>query len=191
MDPLVDASEPAARALTPFLAQARALAADAKPTIRDLRLTVGRPGRGQRPRGLRELRAPAHRSRRGDALSATATCAAAPSARPWPRSRNAAPLIAQGRPYTQDFLGWFDDFSTTGANFDAYGPFARGLISFQEFIPDPANPTEPLGPIKQGQFKRCPGAAEEPADDGSNVFSDAERKVLACEESDRATGNVR
>ncbi|MEJ7788754.1 MAG: MlaD family protein [Thermoleophilaceae bacterium] len=190
VDPLVEASEPAARALTPFLAQARGLAADAKPTIRDLRLTVGRAGRNNdlvdfvnSVPPLTDL-AVETRERNGDVRRGAFREAVA-------AFTNSAPLIAQGRPYTQDFLGWFDDFSTTGANFDAYGPFARGLISFQEFIPDPSNPTQPLGPIKQGQFKRCPGAAEEPADDGSNVFSDAERKVLACEESDRATGNVR
>ena len=44
VDPLVDASEPVARVLTPFLAQARGLAADAEPTIRDLRLVVRRSG---------------------------------------------------------------------------------------------------------------------------------------------------
>ncbi len=36
VDPLVDASEPVARRLGPFLAEPRGFAADAKPTVRDL-----------------------------------------------------------------------------------------------------------------------------------------------------------
>lgn len=189
VDPLVEASEPVARALTPFLAQARGLAADAKPTIRDLRLTVGRPGKDNdlvdfvnSVPPLTNL-AVESRERNGDVRRGAFPEAAS-------AFRDAAPIIAQARPYTQDFLGWFDDFSTTGANFDAYGPFARGLISFQEFIPNPANPSDPLGPLKKDQFRRCPGGSEEAADDGSNVFSEAERDTLDCDESDRAVGDL-
>ena len=36
------------------------------------------------------------------------------------------------------------------------------------------------------QFKRCPGGADAPASDGSNVLSPAERERLDCEESHRA-----
>ena len=38
------------------------------------------------------------------------------------------------------------------------------------------------------EYKRCPGASEEPAPDGSNVFSESEQKALGCREEDRATG---
>jgi hypothetical protein len=38
------------------------------------------------------------------------------------------------------------------------------------------------------QVARCPGASEEAAADGSNVYSEAEQEELACEESHRATG---
>ncbi len=41
-----DASYRPARALQPFLTQARAFASDAEPTVRDLRVTVRKPGRG-------------------------------------------------------------------------------------------------------------------------------------------------
>ena len=43
VDPLVDASKPAARELRPFLAQLRAAAADAVPTVTDLDAIVKRP----------------------------------------------------------------------------------------------------------------------------------------------------
>ena len=93
----------------------------------------------------------------------------------------AAPIIGEARPYTTDFLGWLDDFSTTGGGFDALGAYARAFIGFGENL---------TGPAKRNQFKRCPGAAEEPAPDGSNVLSEAERRTLDCLESARATGNV-
>jgi hypothetical protein len=36
------------------------------------------------------------------------------------------------------------------------------------------------------QYRRCPGSAEAPAKDGSNVLSQAERDALGCDEGDRA-----
>jgi len=40
--------------------------------------------------------------------------------------------------------------------------------------------------VKIDQHKRCPGGAEAPAPDGSNVLSDDEREALDCLEEDRA-----
>ena len=64
VDPLVDASYRPARALQPFLTEARAFAADAEPTVRDLRVTVRKPGSVERPDRLRELDPAAGRHRR-------------------------------------------------------------------------------------------------------------------------------
>jgi hypothetical protein len=83
------------------------------------------------------------------------------------------------RPYTTDFLGWFDDFSTTGGGFDALGATARGFITMSEFLHKDS--------LAYKQYKRCPGSAEAPASDGSNVLSAAERERLDCDESDRGT----
>src|ERR671919_275622 len=121
VDPLVEASEPVAKRLGPFLAEARAFAADAEPTVRDLSRTVRRGGSA-------------------------------------------------------------DDFSTTGGGFDALGTMGRGHISFAENLG---------GPIRKYQYKRCPGAAEVPAADGSNVWSEEQMAEWQCEESARATGDVR
>jgi hypothetical protein len=96
--------------------------------------------------------------------------------------KDATPIISEARPYTTDFLGWFDDFSTTGGGFDAIGAYARASISLAE-----NNPLYIMtGPPKTKQFKRCPGSAEGPAPDGSNVFSAEERARLDCQEQDRA-----
>jgi hypothetical protein len=86
--------------------------------------------------------------------------------------------IGFARPYTTDFLGWFDDFSTTGGGFDALGATARGFITMSEFLhPDS---------LATGQYRRCPGAAEAPAKDGSNVLSQAEQEALGCTNDHRA-----
>ncbi|MBA3509820.1 MAG: hypothetical protein H0T19_06990, partial [Thermoleophilaceae bacterium] len=95
--------------------------------------------------------------------------------------KGGAPRIADARPYTQDFLGWLDDFSTTGGGFDALGAYARANISFAENLG---------GPVKTDQLRRCPGGAEEAASDGSNVASPEEAAQLDCNRFQRATGDA-
>jgi hypothetical protein len=86
--------------------------------------------------------------------------------------------IGFARPYTTDFLGWFDDFSTTGGGFDALGATARGFPTMSPFLHKDS--------LEFKQYKRCPGAAEAPTADGSNVLSAEERERLDCDEADRA-----
>ena len=183
VDPLVDASYRPARALQPFLTQARAFAADAEPTVRDLRVTVRKPGSSN---DLIDF---------VNSVPPLADIAVDPAVRNGKTRRGAfpetvdafrggAPQIADARPYTTDFLGWLDDFSTTGGGFDAMGAYARGHISLAENIPAPGNP------VKGGQFRRCPGAAEEAASDGSNVASEEEARAVDCDRFQRATGDV-
>ena len=183
VDPLVDASYRPARALQPFLTQARAFAADAEPTVRDLRVTVRKPGSSNDLIDFvnSDPAAGRHRRRPGRAQRQVP-----PGRLPRDRRRvqGGAPEIADARPYTTDFLGWLDDFSTTGGGFDALGAYARGHISLAENIPAPGNP------VKSGQFRRCPGGAEEAAPDGSNVASAEEAQALGCDRFQRATGDV-
>jgi hypothetical protein len=55
---------------------------------------------------------------------------------------------------------------------------ARGFISFEEvFFPED---------VRKGEYHNCPGSAEPPAPDGSNVFSSEQQQELGCRESDRA-----
>jgi phospholipid/cholesterol/gamma-HCH transport system substrate-binding protein len=186
VDPLVEASKPVAKRLQPFLSQARAFAADAEPTVRDLSLTIRRRGRANDLINLLHSFPP---------LAEIATVTKQRSYAPGGRSfdvgetrgafqetvdalRGGAGEFAFARPYTTDFLGWFDDFSTTGGGFDALGATARGMVSFAPVLhPDS---------LAEKQYRRCPGSAEAPAKDGSNVLSDAEREALSCEESHRA-----
>jgi phospholipid/cholesterol/gamma-HCH transport system substrate-binding protein len=186
VDPLVNASKPVARRLGPFLHQARALAHDARPTVRDLSITISRAGPNNDLIDLfhsippleqialvtkrRSVSPGGHRVGVGRVRGAFPETVDA--------LKKAAPEIAFARPYTSDFLGWFDDFSTTGGGFDALGAYARGQISFEEAIFPNA--------VAKNQFHRCPGSAEAPTADGSNVFSAAEQRQLDCRESDRA-----
>ncbi|HEX8741852.1 MAG TPA: MlaD family protein [Thermoleophilaceae bacterium] len=203
VDPLVDASKPAARALRPFLAELRPLVADARPTIRDLSNTLLRRGPDNDLLNL-QTTFPALAStaldtkeRRPDFGGGPQSVGEVKGAFPATvdASNDAAPIIAFGRPYTPELMGWFDDFSTTGP-FDAGGGFSRAQIVFNLFNfssglplqPSEVAAFEPFGRIHQ--FKRCPGSAEEPALDGSNVLSAEEQQTLDCKEEDRATGPV-
>ncbi len=187
VDPLVEASKPVAKRLGPFLSQARAFAADAQPTVRDLSLTLRRPGRAndlvnfmQSIPPLAEI-ATVKKDRSyapgGKRYSVGETRGAFPES--VDALKGGANEIGFARPYATDFLGWFDDFSTTGGGFDALGATARGFISMSEVLHKDS--------LAYKQYKRCPGSAEAPARDGSNVLSAAERDRLDCDESDRGT----
>ena len=178
VDPLVTAAKPVVRRLGPFLDQARAFASGARPTVRDLRLTIRRRGRRN---DLTELMATFPRLARTALDTRNINGASRRGAFPETAAalRAAEPTIAIGRPYTNDFVGWMDDFSDTGG-YDALGGYSRAFINFSEILYG-------AGP-KKGQFRRCPGASEEPASDGSNVFSAEEQSQLQCDGSQRAVG---
>ena len=193
VDPFVNASKPVARKLRPYLAQLRPFANEAKPTIRDLSQILRRTGANN---DLTEL----NRTYPALAEIATETKERNGADRPgaFPQLSKAltdsAPVVAHGRPYTVDLVGWFDDFSTTGA-YDALGSFSRVQTYVNALSPQFGGviAREQRGAaLKQllqvGEFKRCPGASEAPASDGSNVWSEEEQKELDCLEEDRATG---
>jgi phospholipid/cholesterol/gamma-HCH transport system substrate-binding protein len=178
VDPLVNAAKPAVRRLGPFLDQARQFARDGEPTIRDLSRTIRTAGANNDLIELIDSFPPLSRvalddqtvngAQRDGAFPATTAAL-----------RAAAPTIAFGRPYTPDFVGWLDDFSTTGG-YDAVGGYSRAWINLSELLYGP-------GP-KTGQFRRCPGANEAPASDGTNVLSADEAAALDCDPSQRAVG---
>jgi phospholipid/cholesterol/gamma-HCH transport system substrate-binding protein len=204
VDPLVDASKPVARQLQPFLAELRPLARDAKPTIRDLSNTLLRPGRDNDLLNLQNT-LPALASAALDTKERKPNFGGGPvsvgeTRGAFPQTvdalEDAAPIIGQGRPYTPELIGWFDDFSTSGP-YDAQGGFSRAQVVFNvqnivgnvpELIPLNLRDQLFADLAKVGQYRRCPGASEEPAQDGSNVWSAQEQAELDCTEEDRATG---
>jgi phospholipid/cholesterol/gamma-HCH transport system substrate-binding protein len=178
VDPFVDAAKPAVKRLGPFLDEARLFVRDGEPTIRDLSQTIGRAGPGNDLIELIKSFPPLARvamdeqrvngaDRRGAFPETTDAL------------RAAAPTIAFGRPYTPDFVGWMDDFSTTGG-YDANGGFSRAWINLSEILYGP-------GP-KLKQFRRCPGANELPAADSSNLFTADQAAELDCDPNQRTVG---
>jgi phospholipid/cholesterol/gamma-HCH transport system substrate-binding protein len=201
LDPFVEASKPVARKLGPYLDQLRPFAREAVPVVKDLDALLGRRGPENDVRELNRTYPPLEQvalvekerngaERRGAFPEMTQAFT------------DSAPIVAHGRPYTVDLFGWFDDFSHTGA-FDALGSFSRVQTYFNQFLVSEGLPDIIGGQIpiqdrddafadiaKLRQVKRCPGAAEEAADDGSNVFSPEEQAELDCVEGHRATGPI-
>jgi phospholipid/cholesterol/gamma-HCH transport system substrate-binding protein len=205
VDPLVNASKPVARRLNPFLDQLQPFLHDLKPTVADLRSIVRKPGSQNDLTELTKTFGPLasaaldQKNRSidfgGGAQDVGNTKGAFDAA--VQGFKDASPAIAFGRPYTADFLGWFDDFSTSGG-YDALGGISRtqpifNATTFENGIPA-IIPLPQRGEAYKSlnrvyQFKRCPGASEAPAADGSNVWSAADMKALDCKEADRGTGN--
>jgi hypothetical protein len=177
----------------PYLAELRPLLREATPTLTTLSDTLSRPGRANDLidllRSFPEVtRAAVERAQRNGKQRDGAFPEAS-------RALEAAtPLERDGLPYTTDLVGWLDDYATTGV-YDALGAIARSQTYVNAFSLAPGPPTYvPLADrganliagTKSGQNRRCPGGAEAPARDGSNVLSAARRQELDCRESDRA-----
>ncbi len=166
LDTLVSASKPATKDLARFFAELRPLVNDARPTIKDLRTLIRRPGANN---DLIELLTKAPR------LQRVAQPAFANSIK---ALRKSTPVLDFIRPYTPDLAGWLRDFGQTTANYDANGHFARIQPMFNAFnlnnnvLVPKTEAARPLGLITK-QFKRCPGAASQPAADGSSPWRDA------------------
>jgi phospholipid/cholesterol/gamma-HCH transport system substrate-binding protein len=207
LDPFVEASKPVAKRLRPYLAELRPFAREAVPTVRDVSAFVRSRGAGNDATELNRTYPPLEdialttRERSIDFGTGPVDLGERRGAFPELSEalENSAPIVAHGRPYTVDLFGWFDDFSHTGA-YDALGSFSRvqtyfNAFSVSEGLPDRLIPLPERGQAfeaiaKLHQVKRCPGASEEPAPDGSNVWSEEEQEALDCREADRATGPI-
>jgi phospholipid/cholesterol/gamma-HCH transport system substrate-binding protein len=208
LDPFVEAYKPVAKRLRPYLAELRPFAREAVPTVRDLSRVIRKQGRSNDVTelnrtypGLKDI-ALVERPRKIDFGTGPADVGKRRGAFPElvEALTDSAPVVAHGRPYTVDLFGWFDDFSHTGA-YDALGSFSRVQTYFNQFtvseglpdrlIPLPERADAFRSIAKLHQVKRCPGASEEPAPDGSNVWSEAEQKELDCVDAHRATGAIK
>jgi len=169
LDPLVAASKPATKELAPFLRELRPLVHQARPTIKDLRKLVTREGPDndlidatRKMPGLQKVASPTFRNSR-QAL------------------QKSQPVLEFIRPYTPELTGWFHDFGQSTSNYDANGHFARIQPIFNAFtyigdgnggqlVPNALN--NKFDGLSLGNDRRCPGAASQPAQDGSAPFLD-------------------
>ena len=99
--------------------------------------------------------------------------------------KESAPITAFFGPYSPDLVGALRTFGQSGAYYDADGNYARISPVFPSFASGekdtlkPTSPTAALATLKSGQLRRCPGAATQPAADGSSPFVDGE--LLTCD----------
>lgn len=105
------------------------------------------------------------------------------------------PVLGELRPYipelTSGFIAGFG--GSSGGYYDANGHYARisflggpfSLVGLSSLLPFPPSG---LGPAKAHVVERCPGAADDPAPDGSNPFLDEGQ--LGCDPS-LITGGAR
>ena len=179
LDPLVDDAKPVVHdKLIPLLGELRPFARDARPAVRDLSQTIRRPGAGN---DLVEL------LRRQPALDRIANQVAARNGKDRPGAfpttikafEGATKQVAFLRPYAPDLVGWFDDFSTSGA-YDALGNFSRAGLGVNGFTLGPLLNALPIpadlrnlvlsAGTKPMRNNRCPGSIERRAPDGSNPY---------------------
>ena len=207
LTPLVDASKPVAKRLNPFLDQLQPLLRDAKPTVAGLRTIIRKPGANNDltdlTQGFGPLASEALDTKNRSIDFGTGVQNLGMTEGAYPQAvkafNDSAPEIAFGRPYTADFLGWFDDFSTSGG-YDALGGFSRGQVYFPAtqvehsvpaIVPLPDRSALYQSLVRVHQYKRCPGAAEVQLSDGSNVLPADQQKALDCNEADRAVGDYK
>ena len=166
LDPLVETAKPATKDLAPFLAELRPVIQKAVPLFKNLRLTVRRPGK---------------------ANDAAELLAALPevqqrAAKAFPHSEEAIadfqPNLNFLRAYTPDIFNGFAKLGQVTGYYDADGHYARISFSNLNIFNYSGGELQPIPPSRQfetlgsGQTvkRRCPGAATQPAADGSNPF---------------------
>ena len=212
VDPLVEASKPAARELQPFMANLRGATADAVPTIRDLDAIVRRSGAANDLVELTRLQVPLANIGVGsgspDCGSDPVADFAAASDQDFSQGalgesvcslRNGNPILANFRPYTPELVGWFNGFSGSSGTVDAEGGIGRVATTFNQFsvsaptgIPDLTQPVTGQAPFTDtDKDQSCPGTNERPLDgadpsDDSVPFTDSGN--VACDPNDLLEG---
>lgn len=172
---LVDASKPTVKPLSKLFTKLQPLLTTATPVVKNFALSFNRPGPTNDltdyVRALPQL---------AQALT-TATPVNVQSL------KESVPITAFFGPYSPDLQGTLREFGQTTAYYDANGHYARISPVFPDFALGaknnltPASPARALAPLKTGQLRRCPGAATQPAADGSSPFTDSE--LLSCDAS--------
>ena len=160
LDPLLQASKPAAAVLPRFFGQLTPLLNAATPNFQLLSKLVHQPGSfNDATDAVQHL--PQLLKVGGPALSSSITA-----------MRAGQPVIDFLRPYSPDLVGWFRDFGQSAANYDANGHYARVMPIFGAFqlraeqlaaarLRAGAAVAASCRP-RSGYTRRCPGSASQP-----------------------------
>jgi phospholipid/cholesterol/gamma-HCH transport system substrate-binding protein len=169
---LVDVSKPNTKTLAPFFAKLRPLVSAATPVVREFSQAIERPGPGN---DLTEVAL---------ALPSLAKTLSSASPHAVRALEESLPVTALFGPYSPDFEGLIRDFGQGDSYYDASGHYVHAIGLFPDFALEgntlkPANPSKALQALKTHQLRRCPGAATQPAPDGSSPFTD--NGTLGCD----------
>ena len=173
---LVNASRPTVQPLTKLFDKLQPLLTTATPVVTNFAQAFSRPGPNN---DLTDF---------VRALPALATSLESSTAAAIPADRESIPITAFFGPYSPDLQGTLREFGQTTAYYDANGHYARISPVFPDFALnsknnlEPASASQALAPLKTGQLRKCPGAATQPAADGSSPFTDSEQ--LSCDPSE-------
>ncbi len=184
LNELTNVSKPLTKSLAPYLRDLSGLLRTMRPTFKDLRLLVNNPGPHNDSldilRRMPSLERLARRSTRNSVAALKS-------------SQDEVEFL---RPYAPDISAWLTHFAQVPAYYDANGHYARVLPIFNGFAYDPSsNQINSLSPAERktaqlrGGNRFCPGAATQPAPDGSSPFTD-DGKLNAddCDPSQRPVG---
>jgi phospholipid/cholesterol/gamma-HCH transport system substrate-binding protein len=169
LDVLVDESKPATKRLAPLFRELRPLVDDARPVVRDLSKLVRTGGATNDLTDLLRT-SPSLASRSGPALEHAREAL-----------RDAVPTFRFSRPYGPELIAWLRDFGLSAANYDANGHYARVAPIFlsHKFVDTPQGgelrpqaPANKYDGLQKRVERRCPGAASQPASDGSTPWAD-------------------
>jgi phospholipid/cholesterol/gamma-HCH transport system substrate-binding protein len=165
LEELVTASKPTSRPLTTLFTKLRPLLTQGTPAVSNFSLAFNRPGpNNDFTDFVRALPALAHALEGAEPAGVTSL-------------RESVPITSFWGPYSPDLEGTLRTFGQTAAYYDANGHYARLSPVFADFslgannTLKPASVSEALANLKTGQQRRCPGAATQPASDGSSPFT--------------------
>jgi phospholipid/cholesterol/gamma-HCH transport system substrate-binding protein len=170
IEPLIDTAKPATKDFAPFLREFTPVIQKAVPVFKNLRLTVSRSGTGN---------------------DASELLAALPgvqqqASKAFPHSEDAIadfqPNLNFLRAYTPDIFNGFGKVGQVTGYYDGNGHYARTQFAALNLFKynSATGELEPIAPSQQydafgssaGVRRPCPGAATQPAPDGSNPFTE-------------------
>lgn len=175
LERLVDASKPNFKQLAPFLAALRGLFKEGTPVSGELASAFSKPGPNN---DLTDF------ARAAPGLYKSLQTASPDAVKALDQS---VPITNFFGPYSPDLIGLFRTFGSGTGYRDANGQYARFSPDFADFKleGEKLKPTTPEGGLEgliTKQLRRCPGAATQPAEDGSSPFTD--EGLLGCDPSE-------
>jgi phospholipid/cholesterol/gamma-HCH transport system substrate-binding protein len=174
---LVEASKPTTKPLLTYFPRLRSLVQTATTPVHNFSQAFSKPGPNN---DLTDW---------ANVLPALAKALSTASPASVTALRESVPITAVFGPYTPDLQGTLRTFGQATAYYDANGHYVRITPVFPDFklgannnLTPAANAGQALEGLKSGQLRRCPGAATQPAADGSSPFTDGE--ALSCDPSE-------